>query len=821
MVQRQSRYWTPLLLSWLRGGPAGSATDSAYYDNNNNNNALDLPGLTSKQRRRQRERESSPPEVQIEALRALVALTDWTGGMAVSDDDGGGGGEKRNNNGGLVGNGGSKSSSIYNTLHLDEDRCSPHTPLSSSSQRLLLKHADAVPMMVSLLSSADSLVREQAMWMLGSIASGGLGSASLPSSLPPLPLATSSLATKIDGNGMTTDDKYDNDEDAAAAAAAASAVVDEPEYTNRSSRRGSGRDKSSVSARDVIFAAGGVAPLLKCLADNASDIPLHRVGAWCLSGLVEGRYSSSSSSGGDKDSSSSSTTRSKSSNEEIDVTTLLPTVRRMLHMDDTEVLTYACWTLSHFCDGPAYHIAAVIYSEASIVRPSSRMTPDDGLVPRLVELLLHPSPKVAKPALRTVGNIVCADCTDQQDQYGNTMPAVDFTEIVLECKAIPCLRQLVEHHNREIQKEACWTLSNIAAGTTSQIQAVIDSGAIPPLVGIVNNDLTDKEVRSEACWVVLNATSCGNDEQIKRLIQEGCVSVLGVLLTEANMVMMALEGIERVLQAEEAQDTEDLYHKSEEELGQRPTIIRCAALIKTVTESPHNSSAVAKRAKRIWDQHFISCALCKNNYSRCRIMNSHFCDECKCHVCSRCDCRVYHLSYQEELWAEDEEKAAASKNQKKSKKQKKKQKMKEKKKEAQKEDTTKEISTVICTTPAPSEESASIKEEIGPAKTKYSPSKGTIESDSTSLGATDVDSGDCTPSGVLLHENESEDINYGRQPPIDLVLYLQQTGSIIALAKLLDSLYDNEYEDEVIGGDADREGQQKTIDLNIRVQTTQ
>ena len=811
MIQRQSRYWTPLLLSWLRGGPAGSATDSAYYDNN----ALDLPGLTSKQRRRQREKESSPPEVQIEALRALVALTDWTGGIAVSDTGGGGGGGEKNN-GGVVGNGGSKSS-IYNTLHLDEDRCSPHTPLSSSSQRLLLKHADAVPMMVSLLSSADSLVREQAMWMLGSIASGGLGSASLPSSLPPLPLATSSSATKMDsGSGMTTNENNDNDQDAAAAA-----VVDEPEYTNRSSRRGSGRDKSSVSARDVIFAAGGVAPLLKCLADNASDIPLHRVGAWCLSGLVEGRYSTSSSSGSEKDSSSSSTTRTKSSNEEIDVTTLLPTVRRMLHMDDTEVLTYACWTLSHFCDGPAYHIAAVIYSEASIIRPSSRMTPDDGLVPRLVELLLHPSPKVAKPALRTVGNIVCADCTDQQDQYGNTMPAVDFTEIVLECKAVPCLRQLVEHHNREIQKEACWTLSNIAAGTTSQIQAVIDSGAIPPLVGIVNNDLTDKEVRSEACWVVLNATSCGNDEQITRLIQEGCVSVLGVLLTEANMVMMALEGIERVLQTEEAQDSEDLYHKSEEELGQRPTIIRCAALIKTVTESPHNSSAVAKRAKRIWDQHFISCALCKNNYSRCRIMDSHFCNECKCHVCSRCDCRVYHLSYQEELWAEDEEKAAASKNQKKSKKQKKKQKMKEKKKEAQKEETIKEISTVICTTPTPkeeSEESVSIKEETGPAESKSSPSRGTIESDTTSLGAAEVDSGDFTSSGMLLHENKRDDINYG-QPPIDLVLYLQQTGSIIALAKLLDSLYDNEYEDEVIGGDAD--GQQKTIDLNVRVQTTQ
>ena len=154
---------------------------------------------------------------------------------------------------------------------------------------------------------------------------------------------------------------------------------------------------------------------------------------------------------------------------------------------------------------------------------------------------------------------------------------------------------------------------------------------------------------------------------------------------------------------------------------------------------------------------------------------------------------------------------------------KKKQKMKEKKKEAQKEETTKDISTVICTTPTPkeeSEESVSIKEEMGPAETKSSPSRGTIESDTTSLGAAEMDSGDCTPTGVLLQENERDDINYG-QPPIDLVLYLQQTGSIIALAKLLDSLYDSEYEDEVIGGDANREGQQKTIDLNVRDQTAQ
>jgi hypothetical protein len=73
-------------------------------------------------------------------------------------------------------------------------------------------------------------------------------------------------------------------------------------------------------------------------------------------------------------------------------------------------------------------------------------------------------------------------------------------------------------------------------------------------VKIVGDKKTDQEVRSEACWVVLNATSCGADSQIELLVDEGCVAVLGVLLSEASMVMMALEGLECVLQVEETRE---------------------------------------------------------------------------------------------------------------------------------------------------------------------------------------------------------------------------------------------------------------------------
>ena len=48
---------------------------------------------------------------------------------------------------------------------------------------------------------------------------------------------------------------------------------------------------------------------------------------------------------------------------------------------------------------------------------------------------------MTKPALRTIGNIVCAE------------DDTDYTQHIIEAGAVPCLRQLIAHNNREIQKE--------------------------------------------------------------------------------------------------------------------------------------------------------------------------------------------------------------------------------------------------------------------------------------------------------------------------------------------------------------------------------
>ena len=581
---------------------------------------------------------------------------------------------------------------------------------------------------------------------------------------------------------------------------------------------GNANREKTDSARDVILAEGIMDHLLRCLDAHPTNLSLQRIGSWTLSNLVEGIFQQPNQG------KSGTKTSDYASCDDIDMMSLLPVLHRLLKMTDAEVLSYTCWTLSHLCDGPSSHISAVVTT-------INNKDPRGGLVPRLVDLLGHSSWRVTKPALRTIGNIVCAECSE--DSNHNPGIPTDYTEIILYCGAVPKLKELVTHANREIQKEACWTLSNIAAGTVDQIQAVIDSGAIKPLVKLVSDTTTDQEVQSEACWVVLNATSCGSDSQIEILVDEGCVSVLGVLLGEASMVMMALEGLERVLQVEEARENARIEMGDADKPGhsRNPALVSASLIEKALDK--HQNNAVTKRATRIWKQHFVSCALCHKSFSKHRTADAAFCGECKCHVCSNCDCTVYHLSYQTELWAASEEKTEAKKTAKKSKKAKKKEKQKQKKANNNNSNThnnngagkngkqqqQQQDQVAVSGAPTGADKSTTTHSKASASVSNDSASGGKSNADASSdpdgkkakTGRTDntttaqanaeqsaaEDDTDELTKEIGGHEGDDDGQDGEQHQPIDFVLYLEQTGSIIALDKLMDAIeYGDGYNDE-------------------------
>ncbi|XP_010522816.1 PREDICTED: importin subunit alpha-3 isoform X2 [Tarenaya hassleriana] len=218
----------------------------------------------------------------------------------------------------------------------------------------------------------------------------------------------------------------------------------------------------SPKCRDIVLDYGGMIPLL-ALFNEHMKLSVLRNATWTLSNFCRGKP--------------------QPSFEQIKP--ILPVLERLVHSNDEEVLTDACWALSYLSDGTNDKIQAII---------------EAGIIPRLIQLLAHPSSTVLIPALRTVGNIITGD--DIQ------------TQVVLDNEILPRLVNLLTNkHKKCIKKEACWTISNITAGNVNQIQTVIQAGVIPPLLQMLQS--AEFEIKKEAAWAISNATSGGTHEQIK------------------------------------------------------------------------------------------------------------------------------------------------------------------------------------------------------------------------------------------------------------------------------------------------------------------
>ncbi|WJX80044.1 hypothetical protein P8452_63092 [Trifolium repens] len=258
----------------------------------------------------------------------------------------------------------------------------------------------------------------------------------------------------------------------------------------------------SPRCRDLVLGHGALLPLLAQLNEHAK-LSMLRNATWTLSNFCRGKPQPAFE----------------------QVKPALPALARLIHSNDEEVLTDACWALSYLSDGANDKIQGVI---------------DAGVCSRLVELLLHQAPSVLIPALRTVGNIVTGD--DMQ------------TQVIINHQVLPCLVNLLtNNYKKSIKKEACWTISNITAGNKQQIQDVIDANIIGPLVQLLQN--AEFDIKKEAAWAISNATSGGTHEQLKYLVSQGCIKPLCDLLIcpDPRIVTVCLEGLENILKVGEAE----------------------------------------------------------------------------------------------------------------------------------------------------------------------------------------------------------------------------------------------------------------------------
>jgi len=128
---------------------------------------------------------------------------------------------------------------------------------------------------------------------------------------------------------------------------------------------------------------------------------------------------------------------------------------------------------------------------------------------------------------------------------------------------------------------------------------VVDAGIIPPLIQLLAN--AEFDIKKEAAWAVSNTTSGGSPEQIRYLVQQGCIKPLCDLLTvsDARIITVALEGLENILK------TGEKDAKASGGINQFATLIEEAdGLDKIETLQNHQNNDIYEKAVKILELYF-------------------------------------------------------------------------------------------------------------------------------------------------------------------------------------------------------------------------
>jgi len=121
--------------------------------------------------------------------------------------------------------------------------------------------------------------------------------------------------------------------------------------------------------------------------------------------------------------------------------------------------------------------------------------------PLLMALICTKNPRIQCPALRIAGNIISGE--DNND-----------TQKMIDAGLVHILVALMKSATDTRKKEILWIISNITAGSTSQINVVISYGFIPHLVGIVSRK-DNPILFNDALFALCNAINGGNAEQVR------------------------------------------------------------------------------------------------------------------------------------------------------------------------------------------------------------------------------------------------------------------------------------------------------------------
>lgn len=270
----------------------------------------------------------------------------------------------------------------------------------------------------------------------------------------------------------------------------------------------------NAQARDVVLKEGVLINILQlCTPEIASKSKkLFETTVWCLSNL----------------------TRHKPKPDFALVSQAFPVLEKLLECNNPDVLQSTCTALLQLTDDETENNAKLDYI--------CKRYPN---ILNKIVYILSQSNTIGDVNLRK--NIqVCLTRICGNYAVGEHM----HCQMLIDAKGIPILFNILKNCEfPPVRQFICWTLSNIASGTTSQIQLLIEEpGLISTMVNMVVADHFD--IIKEAIWVLSNAVALSQPSQLNALIeQKVLIAFCSALNAEYNVdiINQSLQGIQTIL----------------------------------------------------------------------------------------------------------------------------------------------------------------------------------------------------------------------------------------------------------------------------------
>lgn len=216
---------------------------------------------------------------------------------------------------------------------------------------------------------------------------------------------------------------------------------------------------------------------------------------------------------------------------------VVPRLVQFLHCHDDPTLAFeAAWALTNVASGTSEHARVII---------------DNGAIPVLVSLMVHPDTVVREQSLWALGNLAgdSPRCRDLVLSYGLIAPLIAQCEaFVLESAQEAAAAEAVaapspfgrvagssQSHAPHptfpaMQRNATWLLSNMCRGKPPPRWALI-APALPVLVQLLQVR-TDDDVLTDACWALSYLSE--PPERVAPVVEAGAVNPLIRLLNHSQ-----------------------------------------------------------------------------------------------------------------------------------------------------------------------------------------------------------------------------------------------------------------------------------------------